>query len=215
MAVPSDWALGRDGRAASGAMGSRRAGGAAGCNPARTDWEGAEVFIAELAPARNCNHREQDPRGSLPSRAARQRARGFDSPPGRIYAPDMAKLFTREDANKLLPRLRQILADVQHAVQELEQLETEAYEARWKVRGNGHNVPEEVFIRQQAAREKATHEISRVHALGCELKDLRAGLIDFPSRREDELVFLCWKLDEPEVGFWHPTDVGFADRRPL
>jgi hypothetical protein len=151
----------------------------------------------------------------LASGAARQKEAVFDSPPGRIYAPDMPKLFTREDANNLLPRLREILADVQHAVEELEQLESEAAEARWKVRGNGHNVPEEVFIRQQAVREKATHEISRVHALGCELKDLRAGLIDFPSRRADELVYLCWKLDEPEVGFWHPTDVGFAGRRPL
>jgi hypothetical protein len=127
----------------------------------------------------------------------------------------MPRLFTLDEANALLPRLREILADVRRAVAELEQTAGEAGELRWKVRGNGHNVAEEAFDREQSARQAVNHHISRVHELGCELKDVRLGLVDFPSRREGETVYLCWKLDEAEVGFWHPLDVGFAGRQPL
>jgi hypothetical protein len=128
---------------------------------------------------------------------------------------DMAKLFSLNEANALLPRLREILAELRQEVEEFERTAGEARELRWKVRGNGHNVAAEAFDREKAAREAVNRQIGRVHELGCEIKDVRLGLIDFPSRREGQVVYLCWKLDEAEVGFWHPIDTGFADRRPL
>ena len=48
-----------------------------------------------------------------------------------------------------------------------------------------------------------------------ELKDPRSGLLDFPSLRDGRTVYLCWKLDEPTIGYWHPIETGFAGRQPL
>jgi hypothetical protein len=63
-------------------------------------------------------------------------------------------------------------------------------------------------------------EISRavgeLEAVDVVLRDIDRGLIDFPSMRDGEEVYLCWLLDdEDEIGFWHEPDAGFAGRRPL
>ena len=50
--------------------------------------------------------------------------------------------------------------------------------------------------------------------LGVELRDLEMGLVDFPGERDGERVWLCWRLADPAVAFWHTTLEGFANRRP-
>lgn len=50
---------------------------------------------------------------------------------------------------------------------------------------------------------------------GVLLRDADPGLVDFPSERGGEPVYLCWREPEPEVAWWHPRDTGFAGRRPL
>jgi hypothetical protein len=55
----------------------------------------------------------------------------------------------------------------------------------------------------------------QINALGAEVKSLEEGLLDFPARRGDEIVLLCWKLGEDEIHYWHRTDEGFAARKPL
>jgi len=55
----------------------------------------------------------------------------------------------------------------------------------------------------------------RIEALGCVVKDLDRGLVDFPSRREDQTVFLCWRLGETSIRYWHGLKEGFAGRKPL
>jgi hypothetical protein len=57
--------------------------------------------------------------------------------------------------------------------------------------------------------------VRSIQRLGAEVKDLDAGLVDFPARRGEEDVLLCWRLGEPEVAFWHGLEDGFAGRRPL
>jgi hypothetical protein len=54
-----------------------------------------------------------------------------------------------------------------------------------------------------------------LEALDVVVRDLERGLIDFPSLRDGREVYLCWLLDEPEVGHWHTLETGFAGRRPL
>lgn len=63
-------------------------------------------------------------------------------------------------------------------------------------------------------------ELSRaaaeLEAVDIVLRDVERGLIDFPAWRDGQEVYLCWLLDEePEIGFWHPIEAGFAGRRPL
>jgi len=57
--------------------------------------------------------------------------------------------------------------------------------------------------------------VERINALGCLVKDLEQGLVDFYSLRDDEPVFLCWQFGEPAVTHWHPLDGGYSSRQPL
>ena len=63
------------------------------------------------------------------------------------------------------------------------------------------------------------HEIGRliyrIESLGCVVKDIDLGLVDFPAMRDDEPIYLCWKLGEAAVNYWHGLDEGFALRKPL
>jgi len=58
-------------------------------------------------------------------------------------------------------------------------------------------------------------ELEWLNDRGIVLRDPETGLIDFPSRREGEPVFLCWRLGEDRVGYWHRPETGFAGRHPL
>jgi hypothetical protein len=57
--------------------------------------------------------------------------------------------------------------------------------------------------------------VEDIHSCGCHLKDLDSGLVDFPTLWEGREVYLCWKLGEPRVGYWHELEAGFAGRRSL
>ena len=57
--------------------------------------------------------------------------------------------------------------------------------------------------------------VKELQDLGVEPKNAVEGLVDFPSMMDDRVVFLCWKLDEPEVLYWHEIDAGFRGRQSL
>ena len=57
--------------------------------------------------------------------------------------------------------------------------------------------------------------VERINALGCLVKDLERGLVDFYSVQDGETVFLCWQFGEPAVAHWHPLEEGFDARQPL
>ena len=60
--------------------------------------------------------------------------------------------------------------------------------------------------------QKALDELD---GLGVQLKDIDQGLVDFPSRRDGRVVYLCWRLGEETIAWWHDVDTGFAGRQPL
>jgi hypothetical protein len=81
-------------------------------------------------------------------------------------------------------------------------------------------------LAEQAGGSYPTREVARplvelsravgeLEAVDIVLRDVDRGLIDFPSIRDGEEVYLCWLVDEDEIGFWHAPDAGFAGRRPL
>ena len=57
--------------------------------------------------------------------------------------------------------------------------------------------------------------IDQIHATGCIVKDLDSGLVDFPSVIRNEEVYLCWRLGEDRIRFYHRQDEGFAGRKPI
>jgi hypothetical protein len=64
-----------------------------------------------------------------------------------------------------------------------------------------------------AAAVKAALE--RMEATGCVVKDLEVGLLDFPAILNNQEVYLCWRLGEERIRFWHRQDEGFAGRKPI
>ena len=54
-----------------------------------------------------------------------------------------------------------------------------------------------------------------IEDLGVLVKDIDTGLCDFPHTRDGRVVYLCWKLDEDEISWWHDLESGFAGRQPL
>ena len=65
------------------------------------------------------------------------------------------------------------------------------------------------------AMNKLEGEVRKLEELGCVLKDMSLGLVDFPAVRLGERVWLCWKLGEDHVNFWHTRQEGYAGRKPV
>ncbi|MGN6673730.1 MAG: DUF2203 domain-containing protein [Thermomicrobiales bacterium] len=126
------------------------------------------------------------------------------------------RYFTLEEATALLPRLRTELGALRAENEELARCRTQLARLRVLLRSNGH-AAEALSLEARAADLLQTIgaclEASR--ALGIELKDLEHGLVDFPSWREGRVVYLCWRLDEEHIGYWHELDAGFQGRQPL
>jgi hypothetical protein len=118
--------------------------------------------------------------------------------------PDPA--WTVEAANAALPRVRQLLERIKELVGQARQAREDAAE---RVEGNGHAPAGGAGGELRAAVDELTDQ-------GIVLRDVDAGLIDFPARLADGRQYLlCWVLGEPEVAFWHWPEAGFAGRRPL
>ena len=69
--------------------------------------------------------------------------------------------------------------------------------------------------KRDAAAARLRDAVERVHEFGCLVKDLDIGLIDFPTLFRGEEVYLCWKLGEPGIAFWHGVDEGFPGRKAI
>jgi hypothetical protein len=64
-------------------------------------------------------------------------------------------------------------------------------------------------------RERIASLVAHLEELGLEVRDLEAGLVDIPTVRDDAPAWFCWRLEDPDLGYWHTTREGFASRRPL
>jgi len=69
--------------------------------------------------------------------------------------------------------------------------------------------------RLQALVAEINAVVEQVNEMGCLVKDIDAGLVDFYGVLEGEPIFLCWQFGEPAVAHWHPVEEGFAARRPI
>ncbi len=123
------------------------------------------------------------------------------------------KLFTLEEANRLLPRIRMKLEMIRRLYESIDVYRESARAAAAASEFGGGMEGGSVYVRALYEVGKLTTEII---ADGVQLKDYQRGLIDFPSLRDERVVLLCWQLGEDdEVRWWHELDDGFAGRQPL
>jgi hypothetical protein len=132
---------------------------------------------------------------------------------------DGPRIFTLDEANALLPalelefgRLARLRTEAAGLVESLGGPE----EALAILQGGStHAEPEGVAGRFRAIVDEINGVVDRVTGLGCMVKDLDTGLVDFLSLREGEPVFLCWQFGEPTVAHWHTVEGGFEGRQPI
>jgi hypothetical protein len=127
--------------------------------------------------------------------------------------------FTVAEANARLPLVRSIIRDIMDLAQDLRERGDRLARVRDKEHGAlGDAYREELqqaqddFDREQERMEAYAEELRE---LGVELKDPFTGLVDFPCWMNGREVYLCWRAGEPEVGYWHELDTGFAGRQKI
>ncbi len=128
------------------------------------------------------------------------------------------KLYTVDEAEKTLPFVKRIVSDIVKTFEEREKRVID----RQKLGPSPApgTKAEERALELEREIETFDTEIQRFHEelqkVGVEIKDLRIGLIDFYSRYDGRIVYLCWKLDEGEtLGWWHDLQGGFRGRQPI
>jgi hypothetical protein len=125
------------------------------------------------------------------------------------------KQFTVEQANATLPLVRRIVQDIvaQHKIWHEKLLEIDLLAASG--RASDAQLVERIVQDAQDVASEIESCRRELIALGIQLKDPGLGLIDFPSSLGNRQIWLCWRLGEPEVQYWHDLDAGFAGRQPL
>jgi hypothetical protein len=138
--------------------------------------------------------------------------------PAKPVAGRKRKYFTLEEANKALPLVRMIVTDLVHQYRVVEDLQERLSMVTTDRRRRSPDPYSEELAQSHAELEaeqaKLTAYFEELKELGVEFKG-QDGLCDFYSRRDGRDVFLCWRLGEPEVSYWHDLDAGFAGRQPL
>lgn len=124
------------------------------------------------------------------------------------------KLFTIEEANALLPSVREILTRIQRSRRRLSTFRSQAKLASEGAEQGGGGMEGGSFY--ALVLTDFTKEMSELEDLGVQLKDFDRGLVDFPSLRDGRVVLLCWQLGEgDELEWWHDMEAGFGGRTPL
>jgi hypothetical protein len=121
------------------------------------------------------------------------------------------RLYSVEEANAMLPTLRALVERIRDNQVALAD-DTSVAAVREKASHNGGGLPGRHLADTSRALER---DLKELQALGIVLRDPITGLIDFFHQREGETVFLCWKLGERRVEWWHPVHTGIAGRQRL
>ena len=127
----------------------------------------------------------------------------------------MARLFTIDEANALIPRLERIITRMQRFSAELRAaINTAAQNS-----GSASVADVEQWLNSRPDLRRLVTDLERclaeIEECGGQFKGLDLGLVDFPGAIDGQIGLLCWQYGERAITHWHPLDEGFASRRPL
>jgi hypothetical protein len=132
----------------------------------------------------------------------------------------MSKRFTLAEAQSLIPEVGRLLRDAVAAKAEYQEAERAMRQFAERVMMMGGVIVDrdralEARSRRDQAATLLRGVIEQVQETGCLLKDLDIGLVDFPTLFRGVEVYLCWKLGEPAIGYWHGVEEGFRGRKAI
>ncbi len=121
------------------------------------------------------------------------------------------KHFDIDEARSLIPRLKQKLVVIRNLAFILKSMGFDIYSGRYAI-----GFHPDTFEEFPPAYKKLQKMVKDIHQTGIEIKAIESGLVDFPAVRENgEEVFLCWKIDENDIEFWHSITGGFQNRHHI
>jgi hypothetical protein len=127
-----------------------------------------------------------------------------------VYRPK--RVFSLAEANRTLPLVSRIIRDVVRAAGAMGRVRARIL--AMNAAGLRERAEEE-GRRLDALEQEVEGFVREIEEIGCVLKDPEVGLVDFPARHGGKTVFLCWKMGEREILFYHDLDAGFAGRKPV
>ena len=128
----------------------------------------------------------------------------------------MARYFGIDEANALLSDARPVLEELRDDRARVAELQSELLRQR-ETNGSAEHA-EQVAEREQEVREtvhRMQRAVSQIDEWGITLREITTGLIDFPALANGRPIWLCWRLGEADIEWWHEANVGFDQRQPL
>ena len=128
------------------------------------------------------------------------------------------KVFTLEEANRLLPTVTERTQDLHRKRDEItaQEVEVDALElVRSHTDDDAAGALEKLMARHRELVAEFYEVVDQIHSYGCFLNDADLGLVDFYGTVDGHTVYLCWRLGEQQVGFWHEVGQGYANRNPI
>jgi len=131
--------------------------------------------------------------------------------------PWAPKVFTRQEVDLLLPQVAARVAELKSLRQAIVGLQArvDIEELAGGPPAAAEPAVERLLAEIEGLVARFHSEREALHGMGCELKDLARGLVDFLAERDGRMVYLCWMEGEERIAHWHDLDEGFAGRRPL
>jgi len=120
------------------------------------------------------------------------------------------RLFQLEEAESMLPLLRSIIKGMMD-----DHAERDALSERLETVDPDDDQAAALEREIEALTQKLLEAVGEIEELGAEFKGIEPGLVDFPTVRDGEIVYLCWRYGEDRIAHWHSVDAGFAGRRLL
>lgn len=122
------------------------------------------------------------------------------------------RVFSLFEANQLIPQLQSHLTTVQERKGVLIETREEVQKASANADHGGGTTVGSHYVK---SLQDISTNLRAIHELGVVVKDIDLGLCDFPHVRDGRIVYLCWKLGEKEILWWHEITTGYKDRCPL
>ncbi len=124
----------------------------------------------------------------------------------------MPHYFTVQEADAALEGIKPLMDDIQDIRQTILSNQPEVWPVIEKAAGNGGSKTASLLAKDFERLDKLVHEVLDTGAL---IKDVNIGLLDFPAWREGHEVYLCWRVGEARLLYWHEVEAGFAGRQPI
>jgi hypothetical protein len=131
----------------------------------------------------------------------------------------MSKRFTLREAQILLPQVERLLQDAMRLKPEFDEASAAVSKMKERVHIMGgtlidRNVALEIRQRRESSSKLLRQAVEEILEMGVQIKDIETGLVDFPTRFRGREVYLCWKLGESDIEYWHGEE-GFRGRKPI